>query len=304
LLNDRGVRLLLTLLAGYSLAGGGCASMRKQKIVPESIAACRQMSRDGVAAMELGQWDKSRSLLEEAVTTSPTDIDARRHLAEVLWQTGDHRDAVVHMEAAVRLDPRNAPTVVRSGEMLLAVGAVDSAADRAQQAIALDAKLAGAWALRGRVYRQQGEAARALADLQQALRYSPHNTDVLLDTAELQYSMGNAQRSLTTLHHLLDVYAPGEEPQRALWLEGLAYQALDRPRDAVESLYAASLRGKPQADLLYQLALAEQTTGQSAAAANTVRQALAVDTEHQLSQVLLARLEGSAAPRQDGVIRR
>ncbi len=306
-MNDCHARLLLTSLAGcalVALAGGGCASMRKQKIVPESIAACRQMSRDGVAAMELGQWDEAHSLLQEAVATSPTDIDARRHLAEVLWQTGNHRDAVVHMEAAVRLDPRNAPTTVRSGEMLLAVGAVDRAALRAQQAIALDATLAGAWALRGRIFRQRGEAARALADLQQALRYSPHSTDVLLDTAEVQYSMGRPQRSLTTLHHLLDVYAPGEEPQRALWLEGLAYQALDRPYDAVESLYAASLRGAPQADLLYQLALAEQTAGRPTAATNTVRQALSLDTQHQLSRVLLAQLEGSAAPGSKDVIRR
>ncbi len=306
-MNDRYARLLLTSLAGcalVALAGGGCASMRKQKIVPESIAACRQMSRDGVAAMELGQWDEAHSLLQEAVATSPTDIDARRHLAEVLWQTGNHRDAVVHMEAAVRLDPRNAPTTVRSGEMLLAIGAVDRAALRAQQAIALDATLAGAWALRGRIFRQRGEAARALADLQQALRYSPHSTDVLLDTAEVQYDLGRPQRSLTTLHHLLDVYAPGEEPQRALWLEGLAYQALDRPYDAVESLYAASLRGTPQVDLLYQLALAEQTAGRPTAATNTVRQALSLDTQHQLSRVLLAQLEGSAAPGREVVIRR
>jgi tetratricopeptide (TPR) repeat protein len=306
-MNDHGARLLRASLVGFALvalAGGGCASMRKEKIVPESIATCRQMSRDGVAAMEFGQWEQARSLLQEAVAASPTDLDARRHLAEVLWQMGDRRDAVVHMEAAVRLDPRNAPTVVRSGEMLLAVGAVDRALDRAQQAIALDPTLAGAWALRGCIYRQQGDSSRALADLQQALRFSPHATDVLLATAELQYSMGRPQRALTTLHHLLDVYAPGQEPQRALWLEGLAYKAVDRPRDAVDSLYAATLRGAPQADLLYQLALAEQAAGQSTAAANTARQALAVDSDHQPSQVLLAQLQGVNSPSSGEVIRR
>ena len=298
-MNDHGARLLRMSLVGCALAAlaaGGCASMRKEKIVPESIAACRQMSRDGVAAMELGQWEQARSLLQEAVATSPTDLDARRHLAEVLWQTGNRRDAVVHMEAAVRLDPRNAPTIVRSGEMLLAVGAVDRALERAQEAIALDPTLAGAWALRGRISRQQGNAPRALADLQQALRFSPHATDVLLATAELQYSMGRPQRALTTLHHLLDVYAPGQEPQRALWLEGQAYQAVDRPQDAVDSLYAASLRGAPQADLLYQLAVAEQSAGQVAAAADTARQALAVDTDHRASRLLLAQLQGVDSP--------
>jgi tetratricopeptide (TPR) repeat protein len=306
-MNDRGARWLLTVLVGcalVTLTGNGCASMRRQKIVPESIAACRQMSRDGVAAMEMGNWAQARALLEEAVATSPTDLDARRHLAEVLWQTGNRRDAVVHMEAAVKLDPRHAPTVVRAGEMLLAVGATDRAQERARQAISLDPTLAGAWALRGNVHRQQGDATRALADLQQALRYSPHATDILLATAELQYAMGRPERCLTTLHHLLDIYAPGEEPQQALWLEGLAYQATGRPRDAVESLHAATLRGAPQVDLLYQLAVAEQAAGEPAAAANTVRLALAVDTSHQASQVLLAQLQGVDGPEGDGVIRR
>ena len=282
---------------------GGCASLRHQKIVPECITACREMSRKGVAAMEVGQWDLAQEILTEAVATSPTDIDARRHLAEVLWQTGARRDAVVHMEAAVKLDPRHAPTVVRSGEMLLAMGAENRAMQRAEQAIALDARLAGAWALRGRIFRHQGQSTRALADMQQALRFSPHATDVLLAMAEIQFEMGRLQQSLTTVHHLLDVYAPGEEPQQALWLEGLAYKALGRPDEAVESLYAASLRGAPRAELLYQLALAEQAAGRDTAAVSTVQQALAIDSQHQLSQILLANLQ-SDSPVNGGVMLR
>ena len=57
-------------------------------------------------------------------------------------------DAVVYMEAAVRLDSRHAPTLVRSGEMLLELGAIERATNRAEEAIALDPALAGAWALR------------------------------------------------------------------------------------------------------------------------------------------------------------
>lgn len=278
--------------------------MRQQKIVPESITACREMSRKGVAAMEVGQWDRARENLQEAVTTSPTDVDARRHLAEVLWQTGARRDAVVHMEAAVRLDPRNAPTVVRSGEMLLAMGARDRAMERAEQAITLDARLASAWALRGKIFRNEGKPARALADLQQALRYSPHATDVLLAMAEIQFQMGRPQRCLTTVHHLLDVYAPGDEPQQALWLEGVAYNSLNRPQEAIESLYAASLRGAPQAELLYQLALAEQAAGRNTAATNTVQQALALDSQHQQSRILLANLQAAGPPESGDVILR
>ncbi len=278
--------------------------MRNRKIVPESLATCRELSHDGVTAMELGQWDRARAVLDEAVTTSPTDADARRHLAEALWQTQSRVEAVAHMEAAVKIDPRHAPTVVRAGEMLLDIGDIDQAEQRAEQAISLDSTLAGGWALRGRVARQRGSSKRALADLQQALRYSPHQTDVLLQIAEVQYELGRPQRCLSTLHRLLDIYPPGQEPQHALWLEGLAYSAMDRHQDAVESLAAASQRGSAPAELLYQLASAEHATGQTSAAANTARRVLAINAQHEPSKVLLAQLQGFADPSQGGVIRR
>lgn len=282
----------------------GCMSMSKHKIVPESLATCRELSHDGVTAMELGEWDRARAVLDEAVTTSPTDADARRHLAEALWQTYSRTEAVAHMEAAVKIDPRHAPTVVRAGEMLLEIGDVDQAELRAGQAIALDSTLAGGWSLRGRVARKRGSSKRALADLQQALRYAPHQTDVLLQVAEVQYELGRPQRCLSTLHRLLDIYPPGQEPQQALWLEGLAYGAMDRHQDAVSSLAAASQRGAPPADLLYQLANAEQSAGQTTSAANTARRVLALDAQHEPSRALLAQLQGFAEPGQSDIIRR
>ena len=282
---------------------GGCA-LGKQKIVPDSIAKCRELSRDGVAAMERSDWQNACSLLEEAVDPSQPDIHARRHLAEALWNTGAQREAVVQLEAAVKLDPRHAPTVVRAGEMLLGIGAADRALQRAEDAVALDPTLAAAWALRGRVFRFHGNEERALADMQQALRYAPHMTEVLQEVAEVQYALDRPQRSLTTLHHLLDIYPPGEEPQQALWLEGRVYGALGRHQDAVDSLVAASRRAAPRADLLYKLALAERASGQPIAAANTVRQALALDASHKSSHVLLAQLRGGGLPEQSDVIRR
>ncbi len=278
--------------------------MHKKNIVPESLATCRELSQNGITAMELGEWDHARAVLNEAVTTSPSDAEARRHLAEALWQTHARREAVIHMEAAVQLDPRHAPTIVRAGEMLLETGTIDEAAQRAKQAIALDSTLAGGWALRGRVERQRGNAIRALADLQQALRFAPHQTETLLQVAEIQYELGRPQRSLSTLHHLLDIYPPGEEPQKALWLEGLAYGSMQRHRDAVESLAAASTRDQPPADLLYQLARAEQSAGQTTSAANTARRVLALDQQHEPSKLLLAQLQGFADSGQGNVIRR
>jgi len=298
-------RLAAAVLLGVATASlAGCASFRKQKVVPDSVANCRQLSCEGVAAMERGHWEHAQELLEQAVEISPGDIDARRQLAEVLWRSGSRQEAAAHMQAAVNLDPRHAPTVIRCGEMLLGLGAVERAKGRAEEAIVLEATNAGAWALRGRVFRQQGELERALADLQQALRFSPNALDLLQDTAEIQYQLGRPQRSLATVQHLLDTAPPDSQPRESLWLAGLAYGAVNRREEAVANLQAATLRGEPHPELLYQLALAQQAVGSNDAAAATARQALAADGQHQGSHQLLAQLQAPAATAYDAPIRR
>ncbi|MEM9657843.1 MAG: tetratricopeptide repeat protein [Planctomycetota bacterium] len=300
------LRGLLRLFGTALLAANavGCAAVGSRKSMPESLAACRKLSRDGIAALERGESDRASELLRKAVKKSPTDVDARRQLADVLWQTGAYDDAVRHMEAAAELDPENATTIVRAGEMLLAIGQFDQARNNAEIAIALDPQSARAWALRGRVSRRQSEPRRALADLQQSLHYDPEASEVLLETAELQYQLGRPERSLTTLHFLLDRYRPGEEPRRALWLEGLVYRAVDRPVDAVESLYAAAKRGAAEPNLLYQLAQAQRRVGDDQAAVASVQQALAVDAGHEASRILLTQLQANPAAPAAAVIRR
>jgi tetratricopeptide (TPR) repeat protein len=296
--------LLFFTITFMVILTNGCALRGKKNVMPESLTACRELSREGVTAMETGELDRAQLLLSEAVTTSPTDVDARRNLAEAMWQKGEYRDAAVQMEAAVGLDPRDAPTVIRAGEMLLAVGAYDRAMQRAEQAIRLDANLSGAWALRGRLYRQRGELDRALADMQHALHYAPQENGALLEVAQIQFELGKPERSLSTLHCLLDTYPPGEEPQQILWLEGLAYGSLDRHQEAVESLYAASVRGQPRPELLFQLAQAEHSAGQRDAAADSLRLALSLDDTHEPSRVMLAQLQQYDDPHAGGIIRR
>jgi len=288
----------------FMLPTNGCALGKQKKLVPESLATCRELARDGVSAMEMGEWERACELLHQAVEASPSDLDARRSLAEALWQNGSYRDAVVHMEAAVRLDPRHAPTVVRAGEMMLAIGAVERAREHAIEALELDPHLGGAWALRGRVYRQQGELVRALADLQNSLRFAPQHNDTLLEVAQIYYEMERPQRSLSTLHHLMDSFPPGEEPRQVLWLQGLAYGDVGRHLDAVECLQAASDRGQPAPELLYQLARAEQAVGRHDSAAETLHQALALDASHEPSRMMLAQLQRHDSSGHEQVIRR
>ena len=72
----------------------GCASLRRYKLIPESVTACRDLQREGATALERGHGARAQDLLAEAVAANPNDVDARRQLAEVLWQAGQPGEAV------------------------------------------------------------------------------------------------------------------------------------------------------------------------------------------------------------------
>jgi tetratricopeptide (TPR) repeat protein len=268
----------------------GCAILRHRGPTQEGVAASRELSRQGVAAMETGQWQQAEDLLRKALQASPDDASTHRSMAETLWHRGARQEAIAQIEEAVEHDSNNSALHVQAGEMVLAVDATDSALTHAEHAIRSDPKSPSAWTLRGRCFRQKGQPDRAVADLQHALEFAPDTSDVLLDVAMIYRQHGQAARCLTTVHHVLDTYPPGEESQQALTLEGLALLDLKRPAQASEALASAAKRGTPSVDLLYNLALAYSASGQYDQAENAAHQALAVNGTHQPSRDLLAQL--------------
>ena len=150
--------------------------------------------------------------------------------------------------------------------------------------------------------RAAGDLRQALADYQRALGYVPYDQHVLLEVAELYRQMNQPQRALETLQNLADTYnTPAEEPQQVLYLMGLAYVALRRYDDGVESFAAAAARDSPPPEILYQLAQAQWLAGHAAEAAATAQRVLAMDPRHQPSRELLDRhgLANAPAPISD-----
>lgn len=287
-------RVAVFATAALSMTVGllGCRGMGQKHPVSESQAQCQHYSREGAAAMELGNWRQAESLLRQALGASPTDADARAHLAETLWTRGEQAEAIDHMRSAVRIDPDDANAAVRYGEMLLATGRADMALSEAERALAMDREITAAWALRGRAYRDLGDADRALADLHQALKQDPRSREVLADVAAMYFVSGRRRRELTTLHRLRDTYVPGEEPLPLLEGEADAYLALGRPRQAADRLRLACDRDEPNAHLLCRLAQAEEAAGDPTLAKQIAERALAADANHAPAQELAARLGG------------
>jgi tetratricopeptide (TPR) repeat protein len=291
-----GPRLTVGLWLAVLLSG--CQWAGREGAVSRSLATCRQLSQQGVAALEQDQPQQAEALLAKAVEACPVDPEARRHYAEALWRGGDGPGAIAQLDQACRLASEDATLWVRLAEMHLLAGQLQMARQNAEQALDLNPKLAAAWAVRGRVMQAQGQPQEALADLHRALGYAPEDRQILLEMAELYRQLNWPQRALATLHSLADTYSPGEEPQQVLRLMGLAYTALGRYEDAVESLSAAAVRGDPTPEILYRLAEAELLAGHPAEAEAAAQRALAVEPQHPPSRRLLDRLQLARQPRE------
>lgn len=274
----------------------GCRIAGREGPASRSLVTSRQLSQQGVAALERGQWDRADELLGQAVRACPSNVDARRHYAEARWNCGRHQEALAELEAAQRLAPEDASLAARIAEMRLAMGQTSAALDAAQRAIDLDPKQAAGWAVRARIWRAQRDWNQALADYQRALSCSPDDSRLPCEIAAVYLELHKPHRALASVQEIIDRCAPGEEPQEALVCQGLSYLALGRYEEAAESLSGAAARGRPTADILFHLAQAQWGAGRLGQALAAAEQAVALDPNHQPARILLEQTRLAAQP--------
>jgi tetratricopeptide (TPR) repeat protein len=291
------------LAIGLCVAACGCRTLGGRRgTTAESVAVCRQLTDQGISAMERGDWKRAESLFARAVETSAVDADARRHYAETLVHRGALGEARTQLEEARRLANTDPAIAVRLGEVDLALAQPQAAMGMANEALGLDPKFAPAWTLRGRVAGAAGQPRQALADFQRSLGYAPDNLDVPVLVAETYRQLNEPERALLTLQSVADNYPPGGEPQRVLYLAGLAQMALGRYDEAAASLSQAAERDRPTPAILCELAEAQLRSGNPTQAQASVQEALALDPNHAPSRALSARM-AMAAPAAGAVAR-
>ena len=228
--------------------GPGCRLVPRGP-VPQDLAVARRLSNEGLSAADRNDLAHAERLLERAVKACPTDVEARRHYADVLWRRGERMEAVKQISEALRLSPGEMPLCLDGGRMYMELGLLDDADRLAAAAAAAAPASAAAWRLRGQVALARGRPDDALADFHRALALDPDDRDALLDTAEVYRRLGRPQRCLATLAILGETYGPGQTPAHVLALEGLAQESLGRRLDALESYRQAVARGGPSPDL-------------------------------------------------------
>lgn len=288
---NRAHRLALNWLLAACAVGLGCRFHRTDGPVPRSLILSRQLSQQGVSAMERGNWARADELLAQAVKVFPQDADARYHYAEVLWRRNEREGALEQIDKAVGLSPDDPKLLLRSAQMRIAMDDSNDAAELVERAIDADSKNPAAWALRGRLRCKAGELAEALADYHRALGYWADDRETLLEVAEVYRQLNQPLRALATLQTLSDTYPPGEEPTQVLYLTGLAYSALGRHTEAIDCLVQVRDRGPTTAEALYRLADVQLKAGRESDARQTAAQLRALAPGDARGAALLDRID-------------
>jgi tetratricopeptide (TPR) repeat protein len=256
-------RRALVLALAVSACTAGCRLMNRSGAVSQNVADARRLCNEGLSAVDRKDLLRAEGLLERAVKNCPTDVDARRHYADVLWQRGERMEAVTQIAEALRLSPGDVGICIDGGRMYLELGLLDDADRLAREAVRSAPRSADAWRLQGQVALARGRAEEALADFHRALALAPDDRDLLLDTAEIYRRLDRPQRALSTLAVLGESYGPNQAPPQVLALEGMAQEALGRPTDALESYRQAVARGLTAPDIAARLAALEQDAAAS-----------------------------------------
>ena len=157
---------------------GGCRLPGWEGPVSRSLADCRRLSQQGMAALDRGEQEKAETLLAQAVNACPSMPKPAAATPRPSGGRGAQKEAIAQLDAASRVTPDDAALWARMAEMQLAADQVASAGQTAERALDLDSKLPGAWAVQAGVRRAAGKPQEALADyLRRAGLYAERSGD-------------------------------------------------------------------------------------------------------------------------------
>ncbi len=154
-------RVSITAACGIAAAlvvGSGCRLIPRSGPVPQEVADARRLCNEGLSAADRKDLLRAEGLLEQAVKNCPTDVDARRHYADVLWQRGERMAAVTQIAEALRLSPGDTSLCIDGGRMYMELGLLDDADRLSREAVRAAPRSDKAWRLHGQVALARGRS--------------------------------------------------------------------------------------------------------------------------------------------------
>jgi tetratricopeptide (TPR) repeat protein len=242
----------------------------------------------GTQALDDGRWADAAALFREGLKVAPRDATLHQNLGVALYLGGDRRGAEGEFEEAARLLPGYARALFSLGVILEERGRDQDAIDRYSRALASDPTMVNARASLADALRRTGKLDAAVAEYVQI---------VTADPSASQARFGHAM-ALVRLRRFADARAVLEEAVRAHANQpGLAH-ALARvlaaaPDDAVRDgtralaiMRALEMSSPPTLVLIETTAMALAETGRFTEAASRQRQAIALATQNERSDLV------------------
>lgn len=272
--------MLRLALGGCLLAVCGCATFSRHTAEHQKVVNGRQLTQQGVDALQRGDLERAESLLAKAKKSCPVDVHTRSQYAEALHRKGDVDGAIAELQQAIRISGEDPNLMVRLGRIYFLAGRLPEADQQAQQTIARYPRYADAWLLAGDLAERRSDWEDAEACYLRCASYSEDLTPVLIRLARAQRNLSQPDRSLASLTRAERAYPQGEAPVELLIEQGLTCQAAGRNESACEYLIAAMEKGAPSPELMSRLAQCELAAGRIARAEWALRQTLSMDPQN------------------------
>lgn len=157
------------------------------------------------AADRLRQGDLAGAgrLCEEAVRAQPGHAVAWQLAGVVALRQGDPQKAVSAFERSLKIDARQADTLINLGVALRALRRFQQALDCYDRAIALDARIALAHNNRANALADLGRHAEALESCERALEVQPDHAEAHNNRGNILRALGQADRALESFDRAL-----------------------------------------------------------------------------------------------------
>jgi spermidine synthase len=177
----------------------------------------------------------------------------RRDLGVALWTKELPDEALIQFDEALRLNPRDARSLLSRGRVHLRLGFVLQAEADFKAAVQIHPGFVEAHEALGQLYKAQKRWDLAERHLRKVLALRPKDPSQLARLADLYRE---EQRPQEAIHHYLAAVAIAPQDPR-LWSGlGLSYQEAGRPSEALEAFRQALTREPENPFIRYQLGLA------------------------------------------------
>ncbi|KLU24874.1 glycosyltransferase 9 family protein [Caballeronia mineralivorans PML1(12)] len=230
----------------------------------------------GILKFQRGDLAEAEALLRRAVSLAP-DAESLSDLGEILAANGSGDLALEQFDAALRLDPNYASTLVRQGNALTGMRRYEAALAAYDQALKVSPLLADALCNRGTALRALGRQQEARETYERALTVNPRSF-------ESYYNLGNVLRDLQRYAEALQNYERAlaivpNQPE-ILSVRGRTLIDLGRPKEALASFNEAIATKPDHVEAVYNSAVALERLGRGEEAIQRCDRVLALEPGH------------------------